>query len=501
MSHLVITPILLPALTAILLVFLARSSLKITRGISLISALALLYFSFSLVQQSAGGVIEVYSLSNWEIPFGIILVADRLSSLMVLLNAMLVVAAVIYCFRGNDERADNLQALIQFLVMGVNGAFLTGDLFNLFVFFEVMLIASYALLLHGGGKDRAKAGLHYVLLNLVGSSLFILGVGIVYGLVGTLNMAHLAERMTSLPPENTAILSAAALILLMVFGLKSAMLPLYFWLPKAYSSVSAPVAVLFAIMTKVGIYSIVRVHGMIFLPSAVGETVLQWLWPIAIATMAAGAIGVLGARKFRIQIAYTIIVSVGTMLGAIAIHNEASMQALFYYMLHSTWITALLFLLADVIATQRGSMQDSIVRGPQMKRYRSVGIVFVIALIALIGMPPLSGFFGKVLLLSSVDGGAAQVWYWSAILLASLATLIATVRTGSTFFWRVNEPKNSAPAIPKSAWLSLVMLIGLMLSLVVLAEPILQYMKGLGEQLMDTQLYYNAVFGFEVVPS
>lgn len=501
MSHFVIAPILLPAFTAILLVFLARSSLKITRGISLISALVLLYITFGLMQQASTGSIEVYSLGNWDIPFGIILVADRLSSLMLVINSVLVVAGIIYTFHGQDERADNLQSLIHFLVMGVNGAFLTGDLFNLFVFFEVMLIASYALLLHGGGKDRAKAGLHYVLLNLVGSSLFIVGVGIVYGLLGTLNMAHLAERMSELSADNAPIVSAAALILLLVFGLKSAMLPLYFWLPKAYSSVSAPIAVLFAIMTKVGIYSIVRVHGMIFMQPPISETLLTWLWPIAIGTMVAGAIGVLGARKFRIQIAYTIIVSVGTMLGAFALNSEASMQALFYYMIHSTWITALLFLLADVISTQRGSMQDSIVRGPQMKRYRSVGVVFVIALIALIGMPPLSGFFGKLLLLQSAQDSAAQGWYWATILLASLATLIATVRTGSTFFWRVNEPKNSAPAIAKSAWLSLVLLIGLMLTLVVAAEPLLHYLQLLGEQLMNTHMYYDAVFEFEVVPS
>jgi len=500
-THLAIAPILLPAITAILLVFLARSSLKITRGLSLISAIALLNLSVTLMQQASTGTIEIYSLGNWEIPFGIILVADRLSSFMIFVNAILVIAAIIFCFHGKDERADNLQPLIHFLVMGVNGAFLTGDIFNLFVFFEVMLIASYALLLHGGGKDRAKAGLHYVILNLVGSSLFIIGVAVLYGTLGTLNMAHLAERMANVTPDNVPLVTASALILLLVFGLKAAILPLYFWLPRAYTSATAPVAALFAIMTKVGIYSIVRVHGMIFMQDPIKETLVAWLWPLALATMVAGAIGVMGARKFRTQIAYTVVISVGTMLGAVAIHTAEATQALFYYLAHSTWLTALLFLLANVIGKQRGSSFDSIVRGPQMKPYKSVGIVFFLCAIALIGMPPFSGFFGKVLLLSATPSGAVKAWYWTVILLASLATLVAIVRTGSTFFWRVNEPKSSTPAIERSAWLGLCAMLFVMLALVIFTEPLLGYLSDMGEQLQDSSLYYRAVFNFEVVPS
>ncbi|WP_113906744.1 monovalent cation/H+ antiporter subunit D [Aliidiomarina celeris] len=499
MSHLAIAPILLPGFTAIVLIFLARSSLKITRGVSLISAVALLNIVISLLQQSATGSIEVYSLGNWDVPFGIILVVDTLSSFMLLVNAVLVIGAILFTFHWNDERADNLQALIHFLVMGVNGAFLTGDIFNLFVFFEVMLIASYALMLHGGGKERAKAGLHYVLINLVGSSLFILGVGMLYGVVGSLNMADLTQKIAQVPAEDMPLVTASALILLLVFGIKAAILPLYFWLPKAYGSASAPVAALFAIMTKVGIYSIVRVHGMIFWQGETMATLQQWIWPLAIATMVLGAIGVIGARRLRMQLAYTVVVSVGTMLGAFAIHSAESMQALFYYLAHSTWITGALFLLADVIAKQRGGMHDSIVRGPQLKQYRSIGVFFFLGAIALIGMPPLSGFFGKVLLLNAASGVPGQAAYWAAILVVSLITLIALGRAGSTFFWRVNEPKGSAVAVPKSAWLGIGFLFLMTFLMVIFAEQSLVFFAHLGEQVANPAAYIDAVFSFEAV--
>ena len=349
MSHLLLAPILLPALTAVLLVFLARSSLKVTRVISLASALALLYVAVVFLLQSGADTIEVYALGNWAPPYGIVLVADRLSSLMLLVNAVLLVTSILFTFGWKAERNDNLQPLIHFLAMGVNGAFLTGDLFNLFVFFEIMLIASYALTIFGGGKERAKAGLHYVILNLVGSSLFIIGLGIVYGMLGTMNMADLALKITEVPADSAPIIAAAALILLLVFGLKSAILPLYFWLPRAYSSAIAPVAALFAIMTKVGIYSIIRVHGMIFSQEPIAGLIEPWLWPIALVTIITGSIGVLGAKRVRMQIAYAIIVSVGTMIAAIAINTVEAMQALVYYLIHSTWITAALFLLTEVI--------------------------------------------------------------------------------------------------------------------------------------------------------
>lgn len=499
MSHLLLAPILLPALTAVLLVFLARSSLKVTRVISLASALALLYVAVVFLLQSGADTIEVYALGNWAPPYGIVLVADRLSSLMLLVNAVLLVTSILFTFGWKAERNDNLQPLIHFLAMGVNGAFLTGDLFNLFVFFEIMLIASYALTIFGGGKERAKAGLHYVILNLVGSSLFIIGLGIVYGMLGTMNMADLALKITEVPADSAPIIAAAALILLLVFGLKSAILPLYFWLPRAYSSAIAPVAALFAIMTKVGIYSIIRVHGMIFSQEPIAGLIEPWLWPIALITIITGSIGVLGAKRVRMQIAYAIIVSVGTMVAAIAINTVEAMQALVYYLIHSTWITAALFLLTEVIAQQRGSMADSIVRGPQIRQHTILSVYFFIAAIALVGMPPLSGFFGKILLLKATPSGAAQIWLWTIILVGSLAMIIAFGRTGSTLFWRVTDLKDSKPKVAISSWVSISSLMLLTIALVVFAEPVLVYLADLSVQVIDPTRYLNAVLSTEVV--
>lgn len=498
MSHLLLTPILLPALTAVLLVFLARISLKVTRVISLASAFALLLVALVFVLQSGANTIEVYALGNWAPPFGIVLVADRLSSLMLLVNAVLVVASIIFTFNWKAERNDNLQPLIHFLTMGVNGAFLTGDLFNLFVFFEIMLIASYALTIFGGGKDRAKAGLHYVILNLVGSSFFIIGLGMVYGMLGTMNMADLAFKVNQIPAESAPIIAAASLVLLLVFGLKSAILPLYFWLPRAYTNAIAPVAALFAIMTKVGIYSIVRVHGMIFNQQPIADILEPWLWPIALLTIIAGSLGVLGAKKIRMQIAYAIVISVGTMVAALAINTAEAMQALFYYLIHSTWITAALFLLTEVIAKQRGSMADSIVRGPQIRQHTILAVYFFVGAIALVGMPPLSGFFGKVLLLQATPAGTAQVWLWTIILVGSLATIVAFGRTGSTIFWRVTDLKDSKPKVSKSSWVSISSLMLLTISLVVFAEPVLGYLADLSEQLIDPTHYFNAVLSTEI---
>ncbi|RUO43647.1 monovalent cation/H+ antiporter subunit D [Aliidiomarina taiwanensis] len=499
MSHLLLTPILLPALTAVLLVFMARSSLKVTRVISLASALVVLAVSLYFVAQSAAGGIEVYALGNWLPPFGIIIIADRLSSLMLLVNAVLVVSSIAFTFSWKAERNDSLQPLIHFLAMGVNGAFLTGDLFNLFVFFEVMLIASYALAIFGGGKERAKAGLHYVILNLVGSSFFIIGLGIVYGLLGTMNMADLAAKVAELPPEHAPLLAAAALVLLLVFGLKSAILPLYFWLPRAYAAAIAPVAALFAIMTKVGVYSIVRVHGMIFNQAPIADLLAPWLWPIAILTIAAGSIGVLGVKRVRSQIAYTVVISVGTMIAGIAMNTAEALQATFYYLIHSTWITAVLFLLTEVIAQQRGSMADSIVRGPQIRQHSLLASYFFVAAIAVVGMPPLSGFFGKILLLKATPAGPAQVWLWSVILVGSLATIVALGRTGSTLFWRVTEYKDSKPKVARSSWWSMNSLMALTIALVVFAQPVLTYLGDMSAQLINPTQYFHAVLSTEVV--
>lgn len=264
MNHALILPLLVPLFTGALLLFahsLGRSS---RRTLSLLATWSLVPLAIWLLVLADDGQLRVYALGSWQPPFGIVLMLDRLSALMLLVTAVLAGFAVLYACRGDDERGPNFHALYQFQLLGINGAFLTGDLFNLFVFFEILLISSYALLLHGHGQRRVRSGMHYVVLNLLGSSLFLIGVSMLYGLLGTLNMADLAARVSAADPADGPLLAAAGYLLLVVFALKGAILPLYFWLPRAYASATAPVAALFAIMTKVGLYAIVRVFTLIF---------------------------------------------------------------------------------------------------------------------------------------------------------------------------------------------------------------------------------------------
>ncbi|HCP05301.1 MAG TPA: monovalent cation/H+ antiporter subunit D, partial [Pseudomonas sp.] len=256
MSHLPILPVLVPMFAGALLLVLG-ASMDTKRALSLLATFLQIPLAAMLVVEAGQG-IGVYDLGNWMPPFGIVLVVDRLSALLLLVTAILAAAAIIYAVRGDDAAGRNFHPLFQFQLMGINGAFLTGDLFNLFVFFEVLLISSYALLLHGAGSARVRSGLHYLLLNLTGSALFLIAVGTLYGVTGTLNMADMALRVRELDPADAPLVGAAGMLLLVVFGLKTAVFPLYFWLPRAYAAAGAPVAALFAIMTKVGLYSILR---------------------------------------------------------------------------------------------------------------------------------------------------------------------------------------------------------------------------------------------------
>ena len=281
MNHLVIVPVLLPLVTGVLLLLLADRSVRLSRIVSLFSASALVGVCGLLVVSAGRDNIEVYALGNWAPPFGIVLILDRLSALMLGITSVLALFSLGFAARGEDTRGSNLHSLVHFLLMGVNGAFLTGDLFNLFVFFEVLLLASYALLLHGGGPARVRAGLHYVILNLTGSCLFLIAAAMLYGLTGTLNMADMAGRVAALNPADAPLVAAAGALLLVVFGLKAAVVPLYFWLPRAYASAAAPVAALFAIMTKVGVYGIIRVYPLIFGDSAGGTEPPMHHWPVS----------------------------------------------------------------------------------------------------------------------------------------------------------------------------------------------------------------------------
>ncbi len=499
MNHLVIVPVLLPLVTGVLLLLIAERNLLLSKVISFCSSLALLAVCGLLLHSADSGVYEIYALGNWAPPFGIVLVLDRLSALMLAVTGVLAFFCIGYTCLEPNRRGGILHALMHFLLLGINGAFLTGDIFNLFVFFEVLLLASYALLLHGGGPDRVKAGLHYVVLNLTGSALFLIAVSALYGLTGTLNMAHMAQQVAQLDPADAPLASAAAGLLLVVFGLKAAILPLYFWLPRAYASASAPVAALFAIMTKVGVYAIVRIYPLIFGDAAgsIAHFATFWLWPLALLTILLAGIGVLAVRALRMQIAYLVILSVGTLLAGVALNSREALSATFFYLIHSTWICGALFLLADLVARQRGTLSDQLVAGPALRYGPVLGGLFFAAAISVAGLPPLSGFLGKLMLLQAAGAGAEAAWLWSIILLSGLASLVALSRAGTTLFWRADAAAPAqAPALIRRGSIAVTAaFLALGPLLVVFGEPVTRYTEALASQLLAPAVYIDAVLG------
>ena len=427
MSHWIIAPIVLPALVAALILLLPQQSIGLQRALSLASTATVALIAFALVIAAPGGQ-EAYWLGDWPPPFGIVLVLDRLSAVMVATTSIVALASLLYAVQGWDEHGKNFHALFQFQLMGLNGAFLTGDLFNLFVFFEVLLIASYGLLLHGGGEARVRAGIHYVIINLTGSSLFLVAVALLYGLTGTLNMADLALKVPALPESDAGLLRAAALLLLVVFSVKAALLPLHFWLPGTYGAAAAPVAALFAIMTKVGAYSILRVFTLIFGADAgfAAMVAAPWLVPAALVTLAVGTLGALASRDLRAMTAFLVLASMGTLLAAVGLFTLRGISAALYYIVHSTFATAALFLLAEAVAHERGETRSRLEPAPDLLQPRVIGGLFLAAGIAVVGLPPLSGFIGKLLILEGARPTPAMIWIWAVVLVTSLLALVAS---------------------------------------------------------------------------
>ncbi|MDZ7901117.1 MAG: proton-conducting transporter membrane subunit [Rheinheimera sp.] len=340
-NHLAILPILVPVVFAALLLlpyFAVR--LQARRLLSATGFVLTLLCSVLLALHVQSGT-QLYLLGDWQAPFGIVLVADRLSAAFVVLSSVLMIGGWLYSCSRDDTQEPFFLALLLFLLMGVNGAFLTGDLFNLFVFFEILLISSYGLLIHGGGKNRIRAALHYVLLNLVGSALFLLALALLYSQLGSLQIADMGMRIKQLSQSQLWIVQSAAGLLLIVFGLKAAMLPFHFWLPAAYKQASPVVACVFAMMTKVGIYSLFRVFTTLFGDDAgqlagFGQNVLMVTGLLTIAV--AGAL-LLASADLRSIVAALVLMSAGTLLSLLGVGSIAADKALLYYTVHSTIAT------------------------------------------------------------------------------------------------------------------------------------------------------------------
>ncbi len=502
--HWPVAPLLVPLVAGAALLLIPRESWRRATSFGAALLFALLGLGlFSLV--GAQGTL-VYALGDWPTPFGIVLVADRLSSMLVLLTGVLGLGAIGYAIaQGEDRLGPNFHSIFQFQLLGVSGAFLTGDLFNLFVFFEIMLIASYCLLLHGQGEARIRAALRVVVLNLVGSALFLIAIGVIYGTLGTLNMADLAVRVSRVPAESVPLLAGGALLLLVVFGLKAALFPLYLWLPSAYSAACASVACVFAILTKVGIYSILRVYTLIFGDAAgpLAQVAAPWLLPTALVTVTLGAAGVLGSASLPRQIGYLVVVSVGTTLASVGLFTSQATAAAIYYLIQSTVITAGLYLLADQIRRREA---DPPAGKGEPRGAALLGALFFIAAVAASGLPPASGFVGKLMILEAAGPSPAVAWVWTLILGASFVSVVAMARAGSSLFWRpapeATQPSGSvaesAAIVTGGRSLGTALSTGFILGaflLALFATPVIDQIEAAAEEVHDPQRYIRAVLG------
>ncbi|MFW2065631.1 monovalent cation/H+ antiporter subunit D [Acinetobacter johnsonii] len=509
-EHTPIFSILIPAITAFILVLLGNpgsGSLAQDwrqpwrRGISYTSGLLGLFTAVNYLIFASSGQISVYNLGEWAAPFGIVLVLDQLSALMLVLTYGLAVPVMWFASKEWDERGRYFHAMCHFLLMGLTGAFLTGDLFNLFVFFEILLMASYVLLLHGQGKARFQLGIHYVTINLLASALFLIGLGMIYGSIGSLNMADVARLMPLLEGDQHRIAVAGGLLLFTVFGIKAAMLPVGFWLPKTYAVATTPVAALFTIMTKVGIYAILRVNGTVF-DDAISREILQYiLLPIGLITSVYGVIGAMGAERLRRFIGFMILSSVGTILIAISLFNTLAWAAALYYLVHSTIIAAAFYILSGWITSQRGEFKDHFKIAPQMKQHKVVALTYFTIALMMAGLPPFSGFLGKVFILQATAHSPYQLLIIVTILVVSLLSIIAFTRVGFVIFWRATKPEDNpneaAYAVyqalpeqaPKRNDKTIYLLLAGLIAYMVFAGPIQKYTYQTAEQIQNNVLY------------
>lgn len=501
---LIAAPLMLPAMMAAIILLIRRHR-ALASALSLSGTLGLCVISFALLCRAGDGTISAYAMGDWAAPFGIILVLDRLSAMMVMLTSVLALLVLLHAMQsGLTNKGRNFHPLFQFQLLGLNGAFLTGDLFNLFVFFEVLLIASYGLMLHGQGKERLQAGIQYVVVNLAGSTLFLVAAGMLYGITGTLNMADMALRAAELPAGDQGLLRAAGLLLTIVFALKAALLPLHLWLPRSYAGAAPAVAALFAIMTKIGAYAIIRTVTLIF-----GDDAGTAAWapggfmlPAALGSVLLGFIGLLVAQNLRFQAAYALVGSTGILLVAIALFTPPAMMASLYYLIHTTLGAALLFLLADLVARARGPLGDRLIAGAKFRGVGIVGAFYMLGAIALIGMPPLSGFIGKLMILDAALASPHAAIVWAIILGASVLALLGFTRAGSSIFWKASKDSAAAPAplsndeaahqgpwrlAPAGACLALIA------ALTIFAGPVTHYTEATAQQLFNPQHYISAV--------
>lgn len=518
--HLVALPVLIPLIAGALAAAVGGYSRVLSRSIGGLAALSHLAVCLLLVQLAYGGSVEAYSMGNWSAPFGIVLVLDRLSAMMLVLTSSLSLIGLLYANAAWSDEGRRFQALWQFQLMGLSGAFLTGDLFNLFVFFEVLLAAAYALLLHGGGRSRVGATFHFVVINLTASAIFLLAIALLYSVTGTLNMAHLSVAIGEIAAEDVGLTAVAGILLLTVFLVKSGLAPFHFWVPASYGSAAAPVVAL--IVAKVGAYAIVRVFPLLFGPetggvdspaSALADLAQPWVLGLAVLTLLIGSAGTLASQTLRQLAATLTLVSIGTLFVPLAVGSPESLSAAAFYMVHSTVATATLFLVAEWVGTHRGQRGDRLQPGQAISHPILIGGALLWALTTSVGLPPTSGFIGKILVLDSLTGFEGAGWFWAAILISSFCSLIAVSRALSVLLWNHADevpdsekeqanwgsqehlltPVQSSNGRAIGALVATGLVLVLSVALVVMAGPLKTETDKLAGQIKDRDSYVHAV--------
>ncbi|MFS0688916.1 Na+/H+ antiporter subunit D [Sporosarcina sp. 179-K 8C2 HS] len=490
MINLPLLPIILPFLFAILLLFF-KENIRIQRALSLVGVIISLIASFYLlVTVKSEGVLAV-TLGSWPAPFGISMVSDMFSALLVTTTLLITLFVVVYSFTAIGEERERYfyYPAILFMVTGVNGAFTTGDIFNMFVFFEVLLIASYLLIVLGGEKKQLSESIKYILVNVVSSALFVITVAYLYSVVGTLNMADISVKIAEV--GQPGIITVIAVLMLIVFGVKGAIFPLYFWLPGSYAAPPIPVLALFgALLTKVGVYAIMRTYTLFFVHN-VGVT-HEILMVVSVLTVIVGCVGALAYFDLKQIIIYNIVIAVGVILFGAAQMNEAGISGAIFYLVHDMLIKGALFLLIGIIIYVTGT-SNLRKMGGLMKTHAPLGWFYLIAAFGLAGIPPLSGFIGKLLIAQGAFQ-AGNIWGSIIILASSLIVLLSVIRIFIYAFWGepVELPKTKRKPYARMM-LPTIVLVVLSVFYGVGTEWIIPYVTDATDVLLQPSIYIDAV--------
>ncbi|MGJ1324266.1 proton-conducting transporter transmembrane domain-containing protein [Sphingobacterium faecium] len=494
----IIATVLVHLFTAIIQLGFWRKTVP-QRVLSIGGSFISLIFAVKLFTKIFNGDILIMHAANWEAPFGIVFVADLLSSTLVLLTAIAALAVSIFSATGIGRQRIlyGYFPIFHFLVMGLNGAFLTGDIFNLYVFFEVIIISSFVLMTLGGRKAQLEGAVKYMAMNILASTFFLTGIGLLYGISGSLNMADLALIVPKI--ENRAIVDITATFFLIGFGIKSAIFPLYFWLPSSYHTPPSAVAAIFGgLLTKVGIYALFRVFTLIFIPN---EFIRDLLLVLSILTILTGAFGALIKTNVRRLFSYLIVCHIGFMIGGLGMYSKLAILGAVFYLIHDIMVKTNLFLIAGLIRQMRGSM-DMKKLGGLYAEYPKISLLMAIVLFSLAGIPPLSGFWPKIYLLQGAFENA-HYFYAGALILGSFITLFVIAKFWSEVFWK----KSPDPDTIEDKFKDLIGIrkIALILPICILAasslyiglnaEIIIQVADRISSEMLNTTPYIQAVLG------